>query len=224
MKKILKKSGVVLGSIVAALVLYLLTAFCLSRIPVNADAVTSNDVEIYILTNGVHTDIVVPVKSEEMDWSQWVPFSNTISKDSTAKWLAMGWGDKGFYLETPTWNDLKASTAFKAAFGLSSSAMHCTYYNTMKEGESCKKIGITHQQYRQMTSYISNSFQKDAQGRPIWIKTDAHYGNNDAFYEGIGSYSLFKTCNTWANAALKSGERKACLWTAFDTGIFNLYD
>ena len=54
---------------------------------------------------------------------------NTKSKDSTAEYLAFGWGDKGFYLDTPEWSDLKASTAFKAAFALGNSAMHTTFIN-----------------------------------------------------------------------------------------------
>jgi hypothetical protein len=49
------------------------------------------------------------------------------------------------------------------------------------------------------------------------------YGDNDAFYEAIGSYNLFKTCNTWTNNALKSCGQKACFWTPFESGIFYQY-
>ncbi|NMH26857.1 TIGR02117 family protein [Flavobacterium silvaticum] len=224
MKRFLKITGIIIGAVVSAILMYLIMAFCLSRIPVNTDAVDSKDISIYILTNGVHTDIVVPVKTDDMDWSKLVPFKNTVATDSTANWLAMGWGDKGFYLETPTWDDLKASTAFKAAFGLSTTAMHCTYYKSLSESKSCHKIGITKQQYQKLTAYILDSFRKGPDQLPIYIKTNANYGNHDAFYEGVGTYSLFETCNTWANASLKSCERKACLWTAFDTGIFKLYE
>ena len=50
------------------------------------------------------------------------------------------------------------------------------------------------------------------------------YGNNDQFYEAVGSYSCFKTCNTWTNQALKESKLKACLWTPFDFGIISKYD
>ena len=49
------------------------------------------------------------------------------------------------------------------------------------------------------------------------------YGKNDAFYEATGRYSLFHTCNTWTNNALKIAGQKACVWTPFDTGIFYHY-
>ena len=105
-------------------------AFLLSKITINSNADhQSKDVSIYIKTNGVHTDIIVPVKNEIKNWSSQIKFENTKSKDSTAEYLAFGWGDKGFYLDTPEWSDLKASTAFKAAFALGNSAMHTTFIN-----------------------------------------------------------------------------------------------
>ena len=58
----------------------------------------------------------------------------------------------------------------------------------------------------------------------MYINTDAVYGKNDAFYEANGSYSLFHTCNTWANNGLKACGQKACFWTPFDSGIFYHYD
>jgi hypothetical protein len=74
-----------------------------------------------------------------------------------------------------------------------------------------------------LTNYIKKSFQRDAEGHFINIKTDANYGKTDAFYEAIGSYSLFHTCNSWTNNALKISGQKACLWTPAQSGIFNQY-
>ncbi|MFT3910783.1 MAG: TIGR02117 family protein [Ferruginibacter sp.] len=223
-KKIFKWIGFFLLFFISFVLLYLLTAFCLSRITVDKEKGTSADVTIYIKTNGVHTDIVVPLRDEQRDWSNEIKFSNTHLKDTAAiKYVAMGWGDKGFYLETPTWNDLKFSTAFKAAFALSTTAIHATFYNSMNENESCKKIMISKDQYSRLLKYIDESFQHDASGHIINIVTNANYDERDAFYEANGSYSMFRTCNTWANTGLKRCGQKACLWTAFDTGIFLKY-
>lgn len=204
-------------------IVYLIAAYTLSRITIREESVLVKDVTIYIKTNGVHTDIVVPVKSAAIDWSQKILFTNTVSKDSTYQFVGLGWGDKGFYLETPTWDDLTFSTAFKAAFALSTSAMHTTFYKTLKENESCKKIVISQEQYKRLIDYITQSFEHDEQGNFMFINTTANYGNNDAFYEGTGSYHLFKTCNTWANNALKASGQRCCVWTIFDTGIFLKY-
>lgn len=222
-KKVFKILLRIILGLILFVALYAIAAFTLPRIAVSAEPGTSNDVTIYILTNGVHTDIVIPVKNEEMDWSRQVKFENTVSKDTTANFAAFGWGDKGFYLNTPTWSQLKFSVAFKAAFALSTSAIHATYYKNLQEGESCKKITISKAQYTRLIAYITKSFQTDRSGHYINIKTNANYGNNDAFYEANGRYNLFYTCNTWANNALKACGQKASLWTPFDWGIFNQY-
>jgi uncharacterized protein (TIGR02117 family) len=223
MKKAFKIVGYALLFLVAFVAIYLLAAFALSRISVEREANAREEVAIYILTNGVHTDLVLPIKDSLIDWSQHIKFENTVSKDSSMRYVAMGWGDKGFYLETPTWADLKFSTAFKAAFSLSTSAIHSTFYKTMHEGEDCKRINISREQYARLVGFIRNSFKPNANGHIVNIITTANYGKDDAFYEAVGSYHLFHTCNTWANNGLKACGQKASLWTPFDTGIFYHY-
>jgi uncharacterized protein (TIGR02117 family) len=221
--KCIKWIGLILLGFIVFVALYLLCAYTFSRIPVNSKQTASDEVQIYLLTNGVHTDIVMPLRSADRDWTQQIPFSNTSGNDTLAQYLALGWGDKGFYLNTPTWADLKFSTAFNAAFGRSTAAIHATFYRSLQESEHCVRIGISREQYRRMLAFIDASFTRDAAQLPIHIVTNANYGSNDAFYEAGGQYSMLHTCNTWSNNVLKAGGLKACLWTAFDTGIFRLY-
>ena len=223
MKKTIKFSFRFVLIITAIALVYFLTAFLLSRITVNKNVAQSIEVTIYIKTNGVHTDIVVPIKNPTIDWSKIVSYKDTRKKDSSMQFVAFGWGDKSFYLETPNWSDLKFKVAFNAAFGLSTTAIHTTFYKSLQENESCKKIKITQKQYNKLCQYIITSFQFDNHGETINIPTNANYGNDDAFYEAKGTYNLFFTCNTWANKALKVSGLKCCLWTIFDTGIFLKY-
>lgn len=223
LKKILKIVFYTILGILSFTILYLIAVLILSKIQVNSNLVKSDKgVEIYLLSNGVHTDIVVPVKSKTIDWSEKVQFHHTKANDTTAQYLAFGWGDKGFYLNTPTWADLKFSTAFNAASGLSTSAMHCTFYKRMKEDELCKKIIVSEKQYQQLVQFIQNSFELQ-NNKIMKIETDAVYGNHDIFYEAKGSYNLFYTCNTWTNSALKAANQKASLWTVYDKGILDHY-
>lgn len=223
LKKVLKIVAYTLLTLILFIVLYLLSAYTLSRMSTAKEEVSDANIPIYILTNGVHTDLVVPVRTAQIDWSTRIPFHNTVANDTTARFLAFGWGDRGFYLETPTWADLKASTAFKAAFNLSTAAIHATYYRRLSENESCRQIMISSSQYARLIQYINDSFKMGPDGMPVKINTNANYDNDDAFYEAKGSYNLFRTCNTWANSGLKSCGQKACRWTIFDTGIFYQY-
>ncbi|WP_136669170.1 TIGR02117 family protein [Flavobacterium sp. H122] len=223
MKRIIKFILKSFAVFIALILFYVLSAFTLSKISVNSNtAAEGQTIPVYILSNGVHTDIVVPVKNHLYDWTQKVKFENTIAKDTSAQFLAFGWGDKGFYLETPTWADLKFSTALKAATGFSASAIHATFYKSLKENDNCKRIMISESEYMDLVGFISNSFEQDL-GNFLKIETDAVYGKNDAFYEAKGSYSLFHTCNTWTNNALKAANQKAALWTPTDTGILYHY-
>ncbi|GEJ46110.1 MULTISPECIES: TIGR02117 family protein [unclassified Chryseobacterium] len=217
---LLKVVGIILGIVI----IYIILALLIPYIPVSAkNDGQKKEIPIYIYTNGVHTDIVMPVKNDLQDWSRIIPFANTKSKKTDYQYIGIGWGDKGFYLDTPTWADLKFSTAVKAAFWLSDSAMHCTYYNTMKEGKDCKMIMISRSQYQNLVKFVEDKFDRDQNGNFILIPTNAVYSDNDAFYDAKGTYSFLYTCNTWSNNALKAAGQKAALWTPSDFGIFQHY-
>jgi len=223
MRKLLKFLGLFLLGLVLFLGVYMIAAFGLGRMGVASEQNTSTDLSIYLLTNGVHTDLVLPVKNPLIDWSEHFKYENTKGKQTDFNHIAIGWGDKGFYLDTPTWAELKFSTAFRAATGLSTAAIHTTYYRSMAEGEDCIKVDISNSQYQRLIDYIKKDLIKKDNGEFTLIETDAVYGDSDAFYDATGNYSLIHTCNTWTNNALKAAGMKASVWTPFDTGIFHQY-
>jgi uncharacterized protein (TIGR02117 family) len=210
--------------IVAFFVLYIIAGFTVPYIAVNRHQPPPgpDSIALYIRSNGIHTDLVLPFRNDIKDWSAQLSYRNTMAQDSNIRYVAFGWGDKGFYLETPTWADLKASTAFKAMFFMSSSAMHVTFYPGMQTGPLCRKTSISRAHYKDLTAFIEQSFRKDGSGNFCYLAGHA-YGEHDGFYDAKRVYSLFYTCNTWANQALKSGGLKACLWTPLDKGILYHY-
>lgn len=222
LKKIFKYLFKTLLVFVSLILIYIAFAFLLPYIKVNSHPVKEKkEFEIFVLSNGVHTDLVFPVKSSFINWNGHFPYSDFKAVDSTFNFIAMGWGDKGFYLDTPTWADLKFSTAFNAAFGLGSTAMHVTYRRYKpKEGELCKSIFISEEQYQKLFEYIASSFQLEDGDTPIRINHDG-YNSSDCFYEATGCYSMFKTCNVWTGNALKKANIQVGIWTPFDKGVLN---
>jgi uncharacterized protein (TIGR02117 family) len=178
--------------------------------------------EIFIKSNGVHTDIVLPIKSDIINWSELFPFENTLSKSTDFSYVGIGWGDKGFYLDTPTWSELKVSTALIAGTGLGNAALHITYYKDILEDDLTYSMKIDENQYKSIILSVKKSLQW-LNEKPIYINTTAQYGQNDAFYEAIGSYSIFHTCNTWTNNVLKNANLLSSKWVAFDDGILYQY-
>lgn len=202
---------------------YALGVWLLPMIAVNGNYTEPVDGHtIYLHSNGVHTDLVLPLRSTAKDWTTTLPFRNTASSDSGATHVSFGWGDKGFYLETKEWADLKASTAFNAAFGLSGSAMHITFCNAPTPSADRKAVRVDDAVLQCLVGKIESGFTMDADGKPIWI-ADRYYGTTDSFYEGTGSYGLFFTCNTWTNTVLKDCGLPAAAWTALDGGILRQY-
>lgn len=167
----------------------------------NFEKCDNDRVEIFVLTNGVHSDIVVPLENSIIDWNTLVDPSKTRSGNSNVKYVAFGWGEKDFYLNTPTWSDLKFRTAVKALFLMNTTAMHVTFYSQLTESNTCKKICVTQEDYKSLVMYIENSFVKK-DGLLVLIKGFS-YADNDLFYYANGRYNLFVTCNIWTIKALR---------------------
>jgi uncharacterized protein (TIGR02117 family) len=205
--------------IIAFIVLWVVSAIVIPYFPVNHLFIKNRErISVYVESNGVHTDFVMPVKSTLHDWSKMLPYSDFEIADPSFNYIALGWGDKGFFIGTPTWADLKFSTAFNAAFGLSTSAMHVTYKrNSPKISGDCKRLELTHAQYIILVNYIKNSFQA-ANGKFTPIKHPG-YSDYDCFYEAKGKYSLFNTCNVWTGNGLKVTGVPVADWTPLCGGV-----
>lgn len=221
MKRLLKILFGFVTAILGLTVLYGLFALVLSLIPVNAGAPQATEgIEIYITSNGVHTDFNVPVVSAAIDWRRHFSVQDYAGADASFQRIAFGWGDKGFYLRTPSWSDLTFATAVNALFLPSPTAMHVSYYRRSPlPDENSRKLYLSPEQYQQLIDYILKDFEKTANGE-IMLIPDAGYGPYDNFYEAEGSYSLFYTSNNWVNEGLKEIGVKTALWSPFDKGIF----
>jgi uncharacterized protein (TIGR02117 family) len=203
------------------IILYVISVFVFTYIPCNTDfeASSNRNTEILIVSNGVHTDILLPTDTTQFLDSCLLTYQN--NNKNTPQYIAYGWGDKGFYLDTPTWADLKFSTAFKATTGLSKTAMHITlYYSKPKvDTQNVFKIMINAHQLEKLREYVATDF--DVENKKLKYINCCWYYNDkrDAFYDAKGTYSLFKTCNVWTNNALKGAGIKTAIWAPFSNCV-----
>lgn len=208
----------------ALLTTYIAIALFGLSVPIGGNYIPKQKgIKMYLRTDGIHTDFIVPVRSEMKDWTKTILWKDLRGTDTSYNYIAFGWGDQGFFLNTPEWSDLKFSTAFDALFYRGKSAVHAVYQPEPEEGLTCERLFISETQYQKLINYIENSFQKDSLGMPVCIK-DRGYWDYDAFYQAKGKYSLFSTCNSWINTGLKESELPACLWTPFAFGILSKYE
>src|SRR5688572_16987666 len=201
-----------LGVFLGLILLYGLAILMLGVVPINNSfAQAQQGVEIMVIDNGIHTDLVVPVKYKNFDWSGYLPVSDFQGANQNFTHLAFGWGNRKFYMETPEWKDLNLEVAFAAAFGIGRSAMHVYYLPAMpKPGTKAIPIKLTEAEYEKLSTYILNSF-KQQNGRFLLIKGRG-YTSTDNFYEANGRFSLLKTCNEWVNRGLKAAGIKTVFW------------
>lgn len=203
-------------------VAYFLCAFTLPKIPIytQTQPTTEPHIDVYVISNGVHTDVALPSNSIIKNWESIFSRSEFLASDSALNYVAFGWGDKGFYLNTPEWSDLKISTAFNATFGLGGTAMHVQYIKEpQKLNQNKVQLKLSNTQYQKLVKYIEESFcYMDSCISKI---NHPGYGKNDLFYEANGKYSLIKTCNVWTNKALKKCGVKTGLWTPFASGLMS---
>ncbi|MBN1119058.1 MAG: TIGR02117 family protein [Bacteroidales bacterium] len=204
-----------------ALVLYLVLALIPSLIPVNRKSLSQqNQKYIYLATNGVHADIVLPATDSAVDWFKSLDIDTLIQP--YVKFISFGWGDKQFYINTPEWSDLKFDVAFQAVFLKGQSAMHVSPHRNISEGKNVIKIPVSEKQYLKLIEFIQKSFEENKAGNFIKIDVKGH-GKYDLFYVAKRTYNLFYTCNTWVNDGFKSSGMKACLWTPSDKGVLHMY-
>ncbi|MDX5482248.1 MAG: TIGR02117 family protein [Hymenobacteraceae bacterium] len=213
-----------LGTIAALTALFFLAAFVLGSVTVNSSyAQASEDsVEIFITSNGVHTDIVVPVSTPHIDWRSKIPLHHFADVDSSYTHLSFGWGDRRFYMQTPEWSDLTPGVALSAALWPTPTAMHVEYISSRLEPNRQQlPIRISAEQYRQLIAYIDGSFQKE-NGTYRHIP-DTGYSETDTFYEAHGRFYALKNCNNWVNQGLKTAELRSALWAPIPYAVMRHY-
>jgi uncharacterized protein (TIGR02117 family) len=201
------------------LALYLLVAL-VGLIPVNNGFGPAVDgVEIMVTSTAIHADLVLPIRNETVDWSRHFPLGAFAGDVRGATLVAFGWGNKEFYVDTPTWSDLKAGTVFRALFSPSATCMHVGMWNHNDIPAGARKTSISQEQYRRLVEHVLGSFRRDEEGRFLLIEGGA-YGTNDAFYHALGSYHAFNTCNCWVGRGLKAAGVRTGWFTPLPKTVF----
>lgn len=205
------------------LFLYWLIITVLPRIPVNTAPGPEGTIPVYITSNGVHSDVVVPIRTVQIDWGKELGITSELNRDTMRTFLAFGWGNKRFFLNTKDWGDLTFGTAFGAAFHLGTSAMHLVQeVEPVKGGKDVIALELTVSEYNRLIGFLKGSFIH-VQDRYVPIP-EHPYGDYNFFFEAKRSYGLSYTCNSWTNDALKVSGQRCCAWTALRDGIYLQYE
>jgi uncharacterized protein (TIGR02117 family) len=195
---------------------YLVAALIGSLIPVNRSwAEPPDGTTVYIADNGIHADIVMPVKAQGLDWERLIPTSDMAAADPRAKWIAFGSGEEHVYLDTPTWWDIRPRTIWSALIG-GRRVMHVEY--VPNPSYAVREIRLRPEEYRRLWGAIRADLKLDSRGRPQRIDHPG-YGPSDGFYRASGRASAIRTCNEVAANWLRLAGVKTSLWPPFVQGL-----
>lgn len=227
------RSGVVRSTkIVLGLLLLYALAVGAGLISVNNDFVVATEpdgVRIFVESSDVHADFILPMKTDHFDWSETPLFEElrAVHRNAKLDHIAVGWGDRGFYLQTPTWNDLSLRKVAHAMLLPSRTVMRVALARP-RESASCRSVVVSREQYHALTNYIQRTFAqaKNATKKtfaPIRVQPiDVHpaWGKNNFFFEANGSYHVFNTCNCWVGNGLEEAGVRTAWFTPLPKTVF----
>ena len=210
-----------LAVVLLAAVSYLGAAAVLGRAMLNPDFRASpGGVPLYLRSNGVHVDLVLPTRAAGIDWSDSFPVSDMADLPAPLPWVAIGWGDRAFYLNTPTWAELDPTIALRALVGSGPGAMHVEYLADPLRYE-VRRLEVSEAHYRRLVAALRHSLL-GPRDRPLRIAAPG-YGATDAFYEAVPRYSAIHTCNEWVRRRLVEAGLPAPRWTPFAADLMRAW-
>ena len=166
--------------------------------------------QIVLLSNPIHTDIAIPVNDEVLRIFAPLLRAGVRADLAGARYLVFGWGSRAFYIETPTWSDLKVAPLL-TALTVDISVMHVDVSGELDLAQSfAHPYAIDEYAFGRLVEFIARSFRQGP-GGPIRI-SGAAYGDFDAFFEANGYFTALLGCNTWTARALRVAGLKTGWW------------
>ncbi len=174
-------------------------------------------VRVYVESNGIHTGLVMPVVAGGVDWNATFPAADIADpRYAGLGWVAVGWGDRAFYVGTPHWSDVRPLTVLHAASGSTRTVLHVEHVGEPPAGDDDRAITLTPDQYRRLAAHVRASLGPGGKVAP-------GYGAYDVFYDGRGTYNALVTCNEWTGRALRQAGVRVGAWTPFPVDVMGWF-
>lgn len=172
-------------------------------------------VEIFVRSNGTHTDLVFPESELTGDWAAFLdlPARQANVEPQEPRHLSFGWGEQTFYLEVREWADLTCGAVWTALFDSPGTVMHVELLGPIRKSKRIRPVEVCKDDAAKLAAYVRASFEPAANQRASFLAPG--YGRRDWFYKAAGRYSLMTTSNTWTAEGLRSIGIATPLWAAF---------
>ena len=171
---------------------YLLVPFLLA-----AQIIEPDTIDVYLVKENWHTGIMFRIDDFTI---QSLP---VLKYFESYDYIDIGWGDAGFY-QIP---DFDLFLAAKAILIPTPTVMRFDGYKFPIEKiiewrDFALKFELPKERFLLLINYISEHLLYDEKGEPVISKHDKD--SPIFFFNSLGKYHLFRTCNTWAAQALQA--------------------
>jgi uncharacterized protein (TIGR02117 family) len=211
-----RRFGVVVAALIALPVCYFALSYLCLLFAKTPRLLASEQIVIAVIDNGVHADLVLPVRAFAHDWR--AVFEMPAGVDPNANWIAIGWGQQEFYLNTPSWSELKLGTAWRAISGQGNTLLHVSYLTDSQLQGVGYRAQVDQQGFAALRDYIVRTAKLDQSNSRAQKIADG-YDDHDSFFAALGSYNAWQTCNAWAGRALAAAAVKVSPWTPLPSQV-----
>ena len=157
------------------------------------------------MSNGWHVSLVLPAEF----WPRELAHGRFDVDVSGARFVAFGWGERRFYMDTRTLADLDAGAALRALSWNEDTVLHAAFLDAIDRAHPrVRTLAVDRAQLDALNAFVRASFA-GAVPEPV----GAGFGPADAFFRARGTYSPFETCNEWVGRALRGAGLPAGAWT-----------
>lgn len=166
---------------------------------------------ILVLSNPIHTDIAIPVSSDVLERFAFLRSQGLAVDLPQVRYIVFGWGSREFYLNTPTWSELRPGPLLRA-LTMDASVMHVSLAGEIAAADpAAAGFDLTEDGFRHLLAFIEQGFRQGPDG-PERIE-GASYGDHDLFFEANGNFTALAGCNTWTAEALRAAGLRTGWWT-----------
>ncbi|WP_051645294.1 TIGR02117 family protein [Labrenzia sp. DG1229] len=202
----------VVVSVVVAIGLGTLVPRPLSLSPLSAEQGETTERRILVLSNPIHTDIALPADPDVLEALSFVSSEGLELDYPGVFWIIVGWGSRSFYIETPTWSELKPGPVIDA-LTWDRSVMHIRRAGQISPSlPSVREVELGTREFDGLLRDIRSSFQAEKGDQPRAI-SGAAYDAHDIFFPANGGFNALLGCNTWTARMLRQAGIRTGFWT-----------
>lgn len=201
--------GALAGLLLAALVLGVL-------VPRQPAAVATGERthRVLLLSSAIHTDLALPAEPWILDRFGFLEKAGLPLRDPAVAYVLVGRGGRSFYVETPTWDELRPMPVLRS-FGLDAAVLRIALAGAVDpETAGVRAIDLDETGLERLADFALSSLTRNDAGAAILLdEQPAAYGPFSRFFEAKGRFNALWGCNLWTAEALREAGLATGLWT-----------